>query len=65
MRKTILEDGTEVPPAHQETKCHLIFDVKIEEFHRKARFVAAGHMTKTPATLTYSSVVSFESVHMH
>jgi hypothetical protein len=58
----ILDDGTEVPPGHQDIKCHLIFDVKIEDFRRKARFVAGGHMTETPATLTYSSVVSRESV---
>ena len=29
---------------------------------RKARFVAGGHMTKAPATLTYASVVSRETV---
>jgi len=39
----------------------LIFDVKMD-FTRKARFVAGGHMTETPASLTYSSVVSRESV---
>ena len=45
----------------QEIKCHLIFDVKMD-FTRKARFVAGGHTTETPASLTYSSVVSRESV---
>ena len=43
----------------QEIKCHMIFDVKIgENFCRKAHLVAGGHTTDTPATLTYSSVVS-------
>lgn len=46
---------------HQEIKCHIIFDVKMD-FTRKARFVAGGHMTETPNSLTYSSVVSRESV---
>lgn len=46
---------------HQEIKCHIIFDVKMD-FTRKARFVAGGHMTSAPNSLTYSSVVSRESV---
>ena len=45
----------------QEIKCRIIFDVKMD-FTRKARFVAGGHMTETPNSLTYSSVVSRESV---
>ena len=45
----------------QEIKCHIVFDVKID-FTRKARFVAGGHMTQTPTSLTYSSVVSRDSV---
>jgi hypothetical protein len=32
------------------------------DFTRKARFVAGGHMTDPPPTLTYSSVVSRDSV---
>ena len=44
-------------------KCHMIFDVKFgENFRRMARLVAGGHMTETPATLTYLSVVSHDSV---
>jgi hypothetical protein len=43
---------------HQEIKCHVvIFDVKMN-FTRKARFVAGGHMTETPESMTYSSHVS-------
>ena len=45
----------------QETKCHIIFDVKMD-FSRKVRYVAGGHMTETPISLTYSSVVSRDSV---
>ena len=44
-------------------RCHMIFDMKFgENFRRKARLVAGGHMTDTPNTLTYSSVVSCDSV---
>ena len=44
---------------------HLIFDVKMgENFRRKARYVADGHKTDPPATLTYASVVSRDSVRL-
>jgi hypothetical protein len=32
------------------------------DFNRNARFVAGGHMTNTPGSITYSSIVSHESV---
>ena len=40
----------------------MVFDVKMEDFCCKAWLVAGGHMTKAPATLTYASVVSRETV---
>ena len=40
----------------------MIFDVKMEDFRCKSRLVAGGHMTDTPAAITYASVVSRESV---
>ena len=41
----------------------MIFDVKLgENFRRKAHLVAGGHMTNTPASMTYSSVISRDSV---
>ena len=52
-----------LPPGYQHVDCHIIFDIKMgENFRRKARMVAGGHKTETPATLTYSSVVSRDSV---
>jgi hypothetical protein len=39
----------------------MVFDVKMD-LTRKARIVAGGHTTETPASLTYSSVVSRDSV---
>jgi len=58
----MLEDGQKPPPGYQFMSCHMIFDVKLDGFKRKARLVAGGHMTEAPAVLTYSSVVSRESV---
>ena len=34
------------------------------DFTRKARYVAGGHMTDPPASITYSSIVSRDSVHI-
>jgi hypothetical protein len=54
---------SELPPGFQKIKCHFIFDIKMgENFRRKARLVANGNETETPAALTYSSVVSRDSV---
>ena len=58
----ILHGEERVPPAHQRIRYHIIFDVKMEDFRRKARYVAQGNNTEAPATLTYASVVSRESV---
>ena len=58
----VLDEGLSAPPGYQFMKCHVIFDVKMEDFRRKARLVAGGHMTETPPSLTYASVVSRESV---
>ena len=52
-----------VPTGYKRLDCHMIFDVKMNEnFRRKARMVADGHKTETPASITYSSVVSRDSV---
>ena len=58
----ILEDGENPPPGYQFVRCHLVFDIKMEDFRRKARLVAGGHMTDVPPTITYASVVSRETV---
>ena len=52
-----------VKPGYKEIRCHMIFDIKMDgKFTRKARFVAGGHMTYPPASITFSSVVSRDSV---
>jgi hypothetical protein len=58
----VLDDDDSPPPTFQEIRCHLVFDVKMENFQRKARLVAGGHTTETPASITYAGVVSRESV---
>ena len=56
-------DGHGVPVGYKKIDCHMIFDVKLgENYRRKARLVAGGHKTEAPASITYSSVVSRDSV---
>ena len=40
----------------------MIFDVNMEDFRKKARYITGGHTTFAPPTLTYASVVLRESV---
>ena len=51
-------------PGFREISCHMIFDIKMDgKFTRKARYVADGNKTgEVPTHLTYSSVVTRESV---
>jgi hypothetical protein len=58
----ILLDGQSAPIGYQKIPCHMIFNTKMEDFQQKARLVAGGHMTKAPATITYASVVSHETI---
>jgi len=47
----------------QEIKCHMVFNVKIDgDLTHKAHLVDGGHTTETPASTTYSSIVSHESI---
>jgi hypothetical protein len=56
------KEGAPIPIGYQKIDCHMIFDVKMDNFAYKARMVAGGHTTDPPAVLTYASVVSRESV---
>ena len=58
----ILANGEKAPVGYEQLGCHLIFDVKMENFQFKVRMVGNGNETGTPASLTYDSVVSCKSV---
>jgi hypothetical protein len=58
----ILPDGTMAPGGYKKIPCHMIFDIKMVDFTRKARLVAGGHLTDTPLATTYASVISRETV---
>ena len=57
-----LGDDESPPPTFQERRCHIVYNVKMENFQRKVRLGAGGHMTEISGTMTYASVVSMESV---
>jgi hypothetical protein len=58
-----MQSGQATRPGYQEIKYHWVFDIKIDgNFTRKARLVTGGHTTETPVAMTYSSVVSRDSI---
>jgi cyanate permease len=56
-----LEHGEKAPIGYKKITPHMVFDVKMD-FTCKARLVAGGHLTEVPTSLTYSSVVSRDSI---
>ena len=50
----VMDDDEIIPAGYQQIKGHIIFDVKLENFRRKARYVAGGHTTEAPKVLTYA-----------
>ncbi len=59
----ILKKGAKPPPASKWIPCHLIFDIKMD-FTCKSHFVAGGHIMDPPSSLTYSSIVSRDSIRL-
>ena len=53
--------GETAPAGFKKILLNMIFDIKLD-FTKKARLVAGGHKTDPPTSMTYSSVVSRESV---
>jgi hypothetical protein len=60
----ILPNGKTMLIGYQKIPCHMVLDVKMEDFKCKARLVAGGHKTNVPATITCASVISHETVHI-
>jgi hypothetical protein len=61
----ILDDGQEPPVGYQFMRCHMVFDIKLDGFKRKAHLVAGGHVTEAPpAVATFASVVSQETARL-
>jgi hypothetical protein len=56
-----LEEGERILVGSTWIPFHMIFDVKCD-LTRKARFVARGHQTQPSSQLTYSSIVTRDSI---
>jgi len=56
-----LEPDETIPVGSTWIPCHMVFDVKVD-LTRKAQYVAGGHWTDPPSQITYSTVVSRDSV---
>ena len=59
-----LDNGKIVPIGYQRVNCHMIFDIKMKYLCRRARLIAIGHMTDPPSTVTYSIILSRETVNI-
>ena len=47
----VVPNDNHIPQNYQFSHSHMIFDMKMEDFRRKARYVAEGHMKKMPHPL--------------
>ena len=58
-------DDDKMPVDYKKIQCHMVFDVKIGDLTRKARFCANGNETDPPKESTFSTVVSRDSVRLY
>jgi len=56
-----LNEDENVPIGYKWLCCHIIFDVKMD-FTCKVRYITGGHMTNPTVTITYTSIVSRDSM---
>ena len=59
-----LPKGKNPPNGYHYVNCNMVFGIKMDDFHRKVCPVVGGHVTLTWDTITYSSVVTRETVHI-
>ena len=60
----LIDEGSNPIPGSKKINYHFVFDVK-HDLARKARLVAGGHLNKNvPSYLSYSSVISKETVRL-
>ena len=57
-------DDDKMPIGYEKIRCHMVFDVKIGDLTRKARFCANGNETDPPKDSTFSTVVSRDTVRL-
>ena len=50
---------------YQRVNFHMVFYVKMEDFHCRARLIAAGHMTEPQSIIKYARVLSRETFRIY
>ncbi len=58
----VIMNGFQPPDGYQFVECHLIFEMKIGNFHYKVSLVTRGHRADVPAKVKYASDVFREIV---
>ena len=58
----ILPDGKKATIGHQFVKCHMVFDIKIEDIGLMTMLVVGSHMAEVTASIVYVSVMLRETV---
>ena len=64
MQSTLYPRARSNPIGFSMSIAKILFDIKMEDFPRKACLVVGGNMIHAPDTITHSSVVMREIVHM-
>ena len=54
MKHLFLTNEDKAAIGHQIEKCHMEFDINIEDSRRKVRFGTGGHMAGLPMMIAYS-----------
>ena len=54
--------GEKPPNGFHNVNCHMVFDIKMEDFNRNAHLVVGGHMTHTFNTITYQQRKDMDSI---
>ena len=57
----IIAEGGKPSSGYHKIRCHMIFDIKMEDFRCGSRLVSGVHVTEPPATIMYAIVVSIET----
>ena len=57
-----IPEGKKPPNGFQYVNCHMVFDIEMEDFCRKACLVVGGHIAHTLDTITYLGVAIIETM---
>ena len=60
--KILGDANAQAPVEYGSINCHVVYNIKLEGFKRRVRWVAGASQMEVSPTLTYASVVSRETV---